>query len=45
MLIEAKQVTGWHEVTFETGALPSGVYFYRLEAGAYREVRQMLLLR
>ena len=30
---------------FEAGALPSGVYFYRLEAGAFQTVRQMLLLR
>ncbi len=45
LLVKADQAAGWHEVTFETGALPSGVYFYRLEAGHFRAVRQMLLLR
>ncbi len=45
VLVEAEQATGWHEVRFEAGALPSGVYFYRIEAGVFREVRQMLLLR
>ncbi len=45
VLVEAEQATGWHEVGFEAGALPSGVYFYRLEAGVFRDVRQMLLLR
>ncbi len=45
VLVALEQPAGWHEVRFEAGALPSGVYFYRLEAGAFREVRQMLLLR
>ena len=45
VLVEAEQATGWHEVAFESGALPSGVYFYELEAGVFRAVRQMLLLR
>ena len=29
----------------EARGLPSGVYFYRLEAEAFRVVRQMLLLQ
>ena len=45
VLVEAEQAMGWHEVRFEAAALPSGVYSYRLEAGAFRAVRQMLLLR
>ena len=45
VLVEAEQATGWHEVRFEAGALPSGVYSYRLEAGAFQTMRQMLLLR
>ena len=45
VLLEADQSAGWHEVTFEAGALQSGVYFYRLEAGALRAARPMLLLR
>jgi len=45
VLLEADQAAGWHEVTFEAGALSSGVYFYRLEAGAFRQVRSMLLVK
>ena len=45
VLVEAEQPPGWHEVTFEARGLPSGVYFYRLEAEAFRVVRQMLLLQ
>ena len=32
-------------VVFEAEGLPSGVYFYRIEAGAFHEVRKMLILR
>ena len=45
VLVASEQPAGRYEVRFEAGPLPSGVYFYRLEAGAFREVRQMLLLR
>ena len=45
VLREEDQAAGRHEVTFEAGTLPNGVYFYRLEAGASRAVRPMLLLR
>ncbi len=45
VLVASEQPAGRYEVGFEAGALPSGVYFYRLEAGVFRAVRQMLLLR
>ena len=45
MLVASEQPAGRYEVGFEAGALPSGVYFYRLEAGVFQAVRQMLLLR
>lgn len=32
-------------VLFEAGSLPSGIYYYRLEAGSYNETRAMILLR
>ncbi len=43
VLVEAEQAMGWHEVTFEAGALPSGIYFYRLEAGTFQDVKTMFL--
>ena len=45
VLVEANQATGWHEVTFEAGALPSGVYFYQLEADTFRDTQAMFLIR
>ncbi len=36
---------GSHEVEFTAMDLPSGVYLYRIEAGEYRKVKKMILLR
>ncbi len=36
---------GEHEVLFDAGKLASGVYFYRLSAEGFSQVRKMLLLR
>jgi hypothetical protein len=45
VLVSSEQSAGQHEVVFEGGALPSGVYFYRFRAGSFQEVGQMLLLK
>jgi hypothetical protein len=45
LVVASEQPAGRYEVAFEAGALPSGVYFYQIEAGVFRAVRQMLLLR
>lgn len=36
---------GSHEITFNAGSLPSGIYFYQLKAGASCLSRKMLLLK
>jgi hypothetical protein len=36
---------GLHEVEFNSGNLPSGVYLYRISAGEVQEVKKMVLLR
>ncbi len=36
---------GRHEVVFDAGALSGGVYFYRLQAGAFSQTRKLLLLK
>ncbi len=36
---------GAHEVNFDASLLPSGVYFYRLNAGDFSSVRKMVLVR
>jgi ligand-binding sensor domain-containing protein len=45
VLLDDEQAAGWHEVAFDAASLPSGVYYYRLQAEGFSEVRQMVLLR
>jgi hypothetical protein len=35
---------GEHDVPFQRGDLPSGVYFYRLESGGQSATRAMVVL-
>ncbi len=46
-VINEKQQPGNYEVDFDSGKynLPSGVYFYKLEAGSYIQTKKMILLR
>ena len=36
---------GKHQVTFNTAALPTGLYFYRLETGSNLMTRKMMLIK
>jgi hypothetical protein len=36
---------GHHSFTFEAGSLSSGVYFYKLRAGDFSEIKRMVLLK
>ncbi len=44
-LINGRQSAGLHSVNFNAGSLPSGVYFYRIEAGTYLETKKLILLK
>ena len=44
-LVSAEFPAGPHLVRWDASNRPSGVYFYRLEAGAYVETRKLILLR
>jgi len=39
------RTAGSHTVTFDAHDLPSGVYFYRLQAGNFISVKKMILLK
>ena len=44
-LVNTNQKAGKYRVTWNADNLPSGVYFYRLEAGSFSMTRKMLLLK
>ncbi len=44
-LVNGRQDAGSYSITFDGGRLPSGVYFYRLQAGDYSKVMKMILLK
>jgi hypothetical protein len=44
-LVNEKQTPGEYRINFNGEGLPSGIYFYRLSAGNYSEVRSMILLK
>jgi hypothetical protein len=45
VLVDEWQEAGVHQCRFVGNSLPSGVYFYRLEAGSLSETRKLMLLR
>jgi hypothetical protein len=36
---------GNYSVNFNASALPSGIYFYKLEAGQYSQIKKMMLIK
>ena len=45
-LVHGRKTAGYYTVEFDAGSLPSGVYFYRLQAGStIVKVRKMVLLK
>ena len=44
-LVEDKLQAGAHEIEFNARDLPSGVYFYRLQAGSFVDTKKMLLIK
>jgi hypothetical protein len=44
-LVDGELRAGEHVARFETGGRASGIYLYRLEAGAYSATRRMLMMK
>jgi hypothetical protein len=44
-LLNEERDAGKYAVTFDGGALPTGVYFYQLQAGSFAAVRKLILMK
>ncbi len=44
-LVNAKQVAGNHETTFNASKLSSGVYFYSISAGTFTATKKLMLVK
>ncbi len=44
-LVDLRQEAGAYSVTWDARDFASGVYYYRLEAGSFREVKKLVLLK
>jgi hypothetical protein len=44
-LVNKELDSGWYETNFNAAALSSGVYFYRMQAGSYVNIKKMLLIK
>ena len=44
-LISEKQQAGRHRYEWDAGNMPSGIYFYRIKAGEFQDVKKMILMR
>ena len=45
MLVNESQNAGIYEVQFSAESLSSGIYFYRLKAGDFNEIRKMVVVK
>jgi hypothetical protein len=44
-LVNEREVAGNHSVTFNAGGLPSGIYFYKITAGKFTDVKKLMILK
>ena len=45
ILVNERKAPGVYEVSFDASGLSSGVYFYRMTAGSFSQMRKMMLIK
>lgn len=45
VLLNEEKEAGYHSIDFNASDLPSGIYFYRIQAGNFIDTKKMLLLK
>jgi len=45
VLVDKEQIAGKYEVKVDGSNLPGGIYFYRMQVGAYSQTRKMVLIK
>jgi len=43
--LDEDKTTGYYSIIFEGSNFASGVYFYKLEAGSFSDVKKMVLIK
>ncbi|MGA2623169.1 MAG: LamG-like jellyroll fold domain-containing protein [Bacteroidota bacterium] len=44
-LVNGELQAGYHDVTWDASKMPSGMYFYRIQAGRFVETKKLLLMK
>ena len=44
-LVNEEKPVGSYEVEIDASTLPSGIYFYRIQAGSFIETKKMVLMK
>ena len=44
-LVDEEKLSGEHEIEWDAGAFPSGLYFYKFTTGKFSDTRKLLLIK
>lgn len=44
-LVDKQAPGGNHEITFDAQDLPSGIYYYSIQAGDFQDVKMMIVIK